>query len=162
MINYHLAQINIAKMLAPLDDPIMKGFVERLDEINALADGAEGFVWRLTTDDGNATSIQAYEDNMMIINMSVWVSMEALYQYTYYSKHAEVFRQRKDWFSKMERPHIVLWWIPAGTTPTVVDGAERLAYLQKHDVSPYAFTFKQSFSVDDYVATLPQTKSAGS
>lgn len=98
---YHLPQLNIARMVAPIDSDVMAGFVARIDEINALADNADGFIWRLKTDDNNATSIRVFDDEMLIVNMSVWRDVDALHQYTYYSAHAEVYRQRRDWFHKL-------------------------------------------------------------
>lgn len=144
---FHIAQINVARALAPMNDPLMADFVAQLDEINALAERSEGFVWRLQDEAGNATSIKVYEDNFIIINMSVWESIDALYQYTYYSAHVNVFRQRKAWFEKFGRPHMALWWIPAEELPTALDGRERLEHLQTHGPSPYAFTFKERFPI---------------
>lgn len=149
MTKYHLAQANIGIMLAPLDDPIMHGFVSKLDEINALADAAPGFVWRLQTESGDATAIRVFDNDKLIINMSVWESIDALHQYTYYSAHAEVFRQRRDFFEKMETPYLVLWWVPAGHIPTTDEMKARLEYLTAHGPTPHAFTFKQRFTVDD-------------
>ena len=145
MRKYHLAQINIAQMNAPLDDPIMAGFVAQLDAVNAVADQSPGFVWRLQSEEGNATDIQAYGDDKMLINMSVWESVETLHQYTYRSQHARVFRDRKKWFEPLGRPHMVLWWIPAGYLPTVEEGKERLEMLHLNGPTPEAFTFKQQF-----------------
>jgi hypothetical protein len=148
-MEYQLAQINIARMLAPLDDPIMAEFVARLPEINALAEAAPGFVWRLTTPEGDATSIRAFDDDYIIVNMSVWDSVESLYQYTYYSQHVEVYRKRQDWFSKLADHSFALWWIPAGHIPTPEEGRDKLAYLWLNGPSPLAFTFKQQFTVAD-------------
>jgi hypothetical protein len=150
---YQLAQLNIARMLAPIDSPVMAGFVARLNDVNALADKTPGFVWRLIGDGNDATSLRPFDDDMLIVNMSVWENMEALHQYTYYSGHVEVFRQRTDWFEKMTDAHMVLWWIPAGHIPTVQEAKDRLTYLNTHGATPYAFTFKQPFPPED----SPQT-----
>lgn len=154
MPDYHIAQLNIAHMLAPIDSETMSGFVARLDEINALADTADGFVWRLQTDDGNATSIQAFEDNMFIVNMSVWESIEALHEYTYKTAHAQLIKQRRDWFSKMEKPHMVLWWVEAGHIPTTQEAKDKLVYFEAHGASPQAFTFSKRFSLEDFLSQL--------
>ena len=114
---YHLAQLNIASTRAPLDDPIMKGFVDQLDYINAVADRSEGFVWRLQTEDGDATAIRAFDDDRIIVNMSVWESLEALHDYVHRSDHLGPLRDRKKWFTRIEGPSLVLWWIPAGDPP---------------------------------------------
>lgn len=149
--SYHLAQINIAHMVAPLDDPVMADFVAQLAEINAIADQSPGFVWRLQSEDGDATGIQAYEDDRILINMSVWESIEALHQYTYRSQHAGVFRNRKKWFTPLGAPHLALWWVPAGHLPTPAEGKQKLERLQRHGPTPEAFTFKQSFPPPEYV-----------
>lgn len=142
---YHLAQINISRLLAPLDDPKIAGFVARLDEINALADSAPGFVWRLQSESGNATDIAYSDDPFVIVNMSVWDSVEALKQFTYMSRHIEVFRQRADWFEKSNRPNYCLWWVPAGHVPTLAEGRERLQHYQQYGSTPYSFWFSQGF-----------------
>jgi heme-degrading monooxygenase HmoA len=143
---YQLAQVNIARMLAPLDDPGMADFVAALDTINQLADESPGFIWRLQTDDGNATQVRAYEDDRILFNMSVWASLEALQQYVYRSQHGKVMAKRKQWFSKYEGPYQALWWIPAGHIPTVAEAKQRLEYLRQHGETPFAFTFKKNFS----------------
>ena len=141
----HLAQINIGRMKAPLDDPAMRGFMSRLDELNALAERSDGFVWRLQGADGNNTYLRPYEDERMIVNMSVWASVEHLRAYTYDTAHAAVLRQRRDWFEKFEGVFVALWWIPAGHIPTIEEAKERLASLAAHGPSPFAFTFKAIF-----------------
>lgn len=140
-MKYHLAQINIAKARDEMDSETMRGFVERLDEINALADQSEGFVWRLQTEAGDATTIQAFDDPLLLVNMSVWESVEALKHYVYKSAHVELIRDRDAWFFKMVEAHQVLWWIPAGHIPSVEEGKQRLALLNQQGVSPEAFTF---------------------
>jgi hypothetical protein len=141
----HLAQINIARLAAPLDDPSLKEFVGGLDLINALADAAPGFVWRLQTDEGDATGIQAFADDMILVNMSVWEDVESLRAFVYKSQHVGFLRRRKEWFKKFEGIYMALWWSPAGHLPTVEEGKERLAYLEEHGESPHAFTFKKTF-----------------
>lgn len=142
---HQLAQLNIARMRAPLEDPLMEGFVSRLDEINALADRAEGFVWRLQTYDGNATAIRAADDPRIIVNMSVWESVEALHTYVYRGEHLSLFRGRAGWFEKMEGPVLVLWWVPRDTRPRIEQGMARLKYLRRHGPTAWAFTFKECF-----------------
>jgi Domain of unknown function (DUF3291) len=146
---FHLAQVNIGRFRAPIDDPIMEGFRAQLDPINALADRSPGFVWRLQTEDGNATAIRPYADERMAINMSVWESLDALQQFVYKSAHVGTLRDRKQWFEPIEGPILVLWWIPAGHVPTVEEAKERLEHLKKHGPSPRAFTFRASFPAPD-------------
>src|ERR1051326_4821629 len=149
MSRFHLAQVNIGRLRAPIGDPIMEGFRSQLDPINALADRSPGFVWRLQTDEGNATSIRPYDDERMAINMSVWESLEALQQFVYRTAHAGPLRDRKEGFEPIEGPILALWWIPAGHLPSVVEAKERLAHLAAHGASPYALTFRKPFSSPD-------------
>jgi hypothetical protein len=152
IMSYHLAQINIGTVKGPMDSEVMYGFASRLDEINAIADGAPGFVWRLQTPEGNATAIHVFEDERLLINMSVWEDIESLHQFTYYSKHVELYRQRADWFDKMSIPIMVLWWVPAGHIPSPDEAKEKLIHLEQHGPTPLAFTFKQRFTVEDMLA----------
>jgi hypothetical protein len=145
MSEYHLAQINIARMLAPIDDPIMAEFVAQLPPINALADQSPGFVWRLQSENGDATSIRVYGDDFIIINLTVWVSVDALREYVYKSAHQEVLRDRKRWFEKFDGPYYALWWVSAGHTPSTEEGKERLDHLREHGDTSYAFSFKNVF-----------------
>lgn len=145
MTNVHLAQINIGRMKGPLDGPVMAGFMARLDDLNALADRSDGFVWRLQGEAGNNTYLRPYEDERIIVNMSVWESLEHLRAYVYSSAHAEVLKQRRDWFEKFESAMLALWWIPAGHIPTVKEAKLRLASLDAHGPTAFAFTFKTTF-----------------
>jgi hypothetical protein len=144
-MKYHLAQLNIGRILAPIDSPTMAGFTGRLDEINALADAAPGFVWRLQDEAGNATAYRPYDDEWLLVNMSVWESVETLKAFTYDAPHAGVMRGRRQWFEPHTEMYFVMWWIPAGHIPTVQEAKERLEYLQKHGDTSYAFTFKKTF-----------------
>src|SRR5262252_1143887 len=125
-------------MRAPLDDPIMAGFVARLADINALADRAPGFVWRLQTPAGNATYLRPYDDDRILVNMSVWETVEALKQYVYHSVHAELLRQRQQWFEKFDGIYSALWWVPLGHLPGVDEAKKRLAYLDAHGPTQFA------------------------
>lgn len=145
VVRFHLAQANVAQARAPITDPIMKGFVSQLDHVNALADEAPGFVWRLQTEDGNATAIRAFGDPTIMINMSVWESIEQLHDFVYRPEHRGPMGDRRKWFLKMERPHTVLWWIPAGELPTVADAEARLDLLRDFGPTPDAFTFARRF-----------------
>lgn len=142
MTSFQLAQINIATMKMPLDSPQMAGFVSRLAEINALADQSPGFVWRLQTDEGDATYLRPFEDDRILVNMSVWESVEALKNYTYRTAHAELLRDRRNWFEAFSGTYLALWWVPAGHRPGIDEAKERLLHLGEHGPSPFAFTFK--------------------
>ena len=143
---WHLAEANIARMRAPLEDPIMAGFVERLDELNQLADESPGFVWRMQSEEGDNTAIRAFDDDLILLNMSVWKSIEELHSYAYRSTHKEAFGGRKAWFEEMGTPTLVMWWIPAGHIPTFEEAKERLDTLEADGPGPAAFTFVAPFA----------------
>ena len=145
MAEYHIAQINIGRILAPIGSEIMAEFVAQLPAINALADSTPGFVWRLQTESGDATGIRIYDDEMIAMNMSVWESVDALREYAYKSSHAGVMRDRKRWFEKFDGQYMALWWVPAGHIPSPQEGKERLDYLCEHGETEYAFSFKNIF-----------------
>ena len=145
MNRYHLAQINVGRVVAPLDDPKLAGFVERLDDINALADRSPGFVWRLQSDSGNATDIAVSEDPRFIINMSVWEDLDSLFAYVYRPDHRQVMAQRRQWFEKPAGAFMALWWLPAGRLPTAEEGLARVDLLDRAGAGAEAFTFKSPF-----------------
>lgn len=151
-MEYQLAELNIGRMLAPIDSEIMKDFVLNLDAINALAESSPGFVWRYTSDGNNATSTRIFDDDYLIVNMSVWKDMDTLFDYVYKSAHVEIFKRRKEWFQKMDSMYMVMWYVPAGKIPSVEEALERLIYLREHEATPYAFTFKKSFQVSEALA----------
>ena len=148
MAAFHLAQLNIARMKHALDDPEMKDFVDNLDRINALAEQAPGFVWRLQTEDGDATSVDFYGPDVLI-NMSVWADVESLHRYVYRTAHAEVMSRRKQWFDRLRKAYTVLWWIPQGSLPTLQQANEKLQFLRQQGPGPEAFTFKKAYPPPD-------------
>ena len=139
---YQLAQVNVARPVAPLTDPALAGFVEALEPVNALADAAPGFVWRLQDDTGNATSIKLFEDELEIVNFSVWESIEALADFVYRTAHREFLNRRREWFERHVEVDVVLWWVPAGHVPTVDEAKDRLELLRAKGPTPDAFTFR--------------------
>lgn len=143
---FHLAQANIARMRAPLDDPLMEGFVARLEPLNVLADASPGFVWRLQTDDGDATALRVFDDDLTLFNLTVWESIEALESYVYRSNHVAAVQKRAQWFERPSKPPLVLWWIEAGHLPTEAEAKERLEMLWENGPSPDAFTFRSRFA----------------
>jgi Domain of unknown function (DUF3291) len=147
-IEYQLAQVNIGRARGEMTDPVMAEFVARLPEINALADQSPGFVWRLQTEDGDATAVRPYDDLSILINMSVWEDLSALRGYVYRSAHAAVMRRRREWFERFERVYVALWWVPAGHRPSVTEAVERLAHLEANGPTPFAFTFGEPFGPD--------------
>jgi hypothetical protein len=142
----HLAELNVATLRHPLDDPRMAPFVEMLDPVNAAADEAPGFVWRLVADGAaDATGLRPAGQDV-IVNLSVWDTQEALWDFTYRSGHLEVMRRRREWFERHVESQLVLWWVPVGHLPTVGEALERLADLRAHGPSPRAFTFASSYT----------------
>lgn len=149
---YHLVQFNVARMRAPIDSPVMEGFVSQLERINAIAEQTPGFVWRLQTAEGDATALRPYDDPMLLVNMSVWESLAALHGYVYKSPHVGPLRERKSWFETPTEPILVLWWVPAGHTPTVDEAKTRLDHLRAHGPTAQAFTFRHAFPAPDQPA----------
>jgi hypothetical protein len=141
----HLAELNIGRTVAPMDDPLMADFVANLDRINGLGDASPGFVWRLQDESGSATSIRAFDDPRMAVNLTVWESIEALRQYAYRSVHVDFLRRRREWFVPLDGPSLVLWWVPAGHRPTIAEARERLDRLAAEGPTPDAFTLKNPF-----------------
>lgn len=146
--DWHLAQVNIALPQAPLDSEQLRTFAELLDPINELAESSPGFVWRLKSDDGDATAFRGFGDDRLIINLSVWESVEALGDFVYHSHHAAVMRRRREWFEQLREAYTALWWVPAGWQPGIAEAEERVACLRTAGPTPYAFTFKQPFGPD--------------
>ncbi|MFF4570415.1 DUF3291 domain-containing protein [Streptomyces sp. NPDC001410] len=149
---HELAQVNIARLKFPLDSPELKDFVDALDPVNAVADAADGFVWRLESDSGNATDIPVLGDEWLIINMSVWRDSNALTAFMYQGQHRELLARRREWFERVSEAMATLWWVPAGHRPTVAEAEERLLHLREHGPTPYAFTLRTSFPAQEATA----------
>jgi Domain of unknown function (DUF3291) len=141
----HLAQLNVGRLRAPIDDPIIDDFRMNLARINSLAEASPGYVWRLQDDSGDATSIKPFDDDLEIINLTVWQSVEALADFTYRSSHVELLRRRREFFEAPSQPILCLWWVTEGTVPTVEEAIDRLEHLRAHGPSPRAFTFRHRF-----------------
>jgi hypothetical protein len=143
---FELAQVNISRLLAPLDSPELKDFVDALDPVNALADTAPGFRWRLQSEEGNATALRVFDDDWLIVNMSVWEAPEALLAFVYDDAHRAVLRDRRKWFHHPSEAMTALWWVPAGHRPSVQEAEERLTHLRAHGPSSHVFTLKQTYA----------------
>jgi len=141
---FHLAEVNVGRLKASIDHPMIKDFANNLDRINALAEGSPGFVWRLKGDGNNATDLAINGDPLFIPNLSVWEDIPSLGAYVYRSGHVEIMRRRREWFEQMDL-YMALWWIPAGHVPTVEEALEKLALIEAHGPTPAAFTFKTPF-----------------
>ena len=153
-VDYLLAQVNIGRMREPLDSPLLADFVAALEPVNAAAEAAPGFVWRLQTEDGNATAVHAFEWDQagsagVLVNMSVWESVEALAAYVYSDTHRQVLRRRRQWFERMAEPYAALWWIPRSHIPTTDEAEERVLQLREFGPTPYAFTLREHFPPPD-------------
>jgi len=149
MSTHELAQLNIGVIRGPIDSPVMAEFVANLDRINALAERSPGFVWRLQTEEGNATAIRPYPDENIAVNLSVWRDVESLNAFVYRSDHVEIMRRRREWFARMTEAFLVLWWVPAGHRPDVQEAIARLDCLRAHGPTPVAFTFRRTFPPPD-------------
>ncbi|MER5218774.1 DUF3291 domain-containing protein [Streptomyces flaveus] len=156
---YELAQVNIARLKAPLDSPQLKDFVDNLDPVNADAEAADGFVWRLKGDSGDATDVSVFGDEWLIINLTMWRDTNALTAYMYQGRHREMLARRREWFEKMQEAMTALWWVPAGHRPTVAEAEARLLHLRTHGPTPYAFSLRTSFparAAEPVVVELPE------
>jgi hypothetical protein len=149
MPGFHLAQINIGRMLGSSDSPVMAGFFSQLDAVNRVADESPGFVWRLKDEAGNATAIRAFDDPMLIVNVSVWESIDALKEFVYRSAHMGVLRSRAEWFEKPTQAHMAVWWVPAGHIPSLEECKERLEHRRAHGDTPFAFSFARAFPMPE-------------
>ena len=142
---YELAQVNIARLKAPLDSPQLKDFVDALDPVNAVADTSDGFVWRLQSDSGNATDVPVFGDDWLIINLTVWRDTNALTAFMYQGQHRELVGRRYEWFERVKEVMTTLWWVPPGHRPTVEEAESRLLHVREHGPTPQAFTLRTSF-----------------
>jgi hypothetical protein len=153
-MEYHLAQVNVGRILGPMDDPVMAEFAASLDRINAIAEQSPGFIWRLKDASNNATSIPVTEDRFLLINMSVWRTVDELIAFVYHSPHSVYVRRRAEWFERLKEQYMCCWWVPAGHEPSVAQAMERIGHIRREGPTPLAFTFKQLY-------TLEQAKEAG-
>jgi hypothetical protein len=149
-MSVELAQVNVARLVAPLEDPQLADFVAALDPVNAAADSAPGFVWRLQTEDGDATAIRAFSWDVagsagVTVNMSVWTDVESLAAFVYGELHRAVLKRRREWFERMREAYTACWWVPAGHRPSTAEAEERLQHLRAHGPTWWAFTLRTHF-----------------
>ena len=161
MTGHQLAQVNIARLSAPLESEEIRDFREGLEPINALAERSPGFVWRLADESGDATAIRAFADEMIIVNLTVWESVEALRAFAYDTEHIAYLRRRREWFERMAEAYTTMWWVPAGHVPSVAEAAERLDLLRRRGPSPEAFTFRHPFAPPDEAAPAEAAAAGG-
>jgi hypothetical protein len=150
LMSFHFAELNVARLIHPLDAPQNAEFVSVLAAVNAIAEVSPGFVWRLIADDGRSASyVAAYDDPQLIINLTVWTDPESLRHFTYRSGHGAYFRRRREWFEEPTQPQMVCWWIPEGTVPSVEDAVQRLAVLRAEGPSSQGFLFTDTYPRPD-------------
>ena len=147
--SHQLAQLNIAKSKYGMDAPEMQGFNDRLDPVNSSADQSPGFVWRLQSEEGDATQYSIFDDPSYLVNISVWASFEMFSNFIRSPTHVKVMRRRRDWFEVPDLPYVVLWWVPAGHHPTIDEAQERLEHLREHGPTAHAFSFARPFPATD-------------
>ncbi len=157
--SYHLAQLNVARALGPTDDEspeaVMREFMDSLDHINGIADKAPGFVWRLQTEEGNATDIHAFDEPDILLNMSMWADYQSFHNYVYKTEHIDFMRRRREWFQPIDGlPVTVMWWVPAGSIPTVEEAISKLRHLGEHGPTPEAFNFRARFDAPSRSAAV--------
>jgi len=157
---FELAQLNIGRLRAPVDHPMIKDFADNLDAVNAIAEASPGFVWRLTGEGNNATDLAPYEDPLIAINMSVWTDIPSLGAFVYRGDHVKIMRRRREWFEHMD-VFMVLWWAPAGHRPTIDEAKEKLAMLEALGPTARAFTFRTPFPAPDAVPVAPVLDECG-
>lgn len=153
-MTYELAQVNVARLDAPLEHPRLRDFVAALDAVNQEADNAPGFRWRLQAEDGNATSIRAFAWDVqgaagMIVNMSVWQSVDALANYVFSGQHLVVMKRRREWFVPMREAYTALWWVPEGHRPTTDEAEQRVRLLREQGPTSMSFTLRRSWPPPD-------------
>jgi hypothetical protein len=154
MSMYELAQLNIGIIKGPMDSPLMADFTANLDRINALAERSEGFVWRLQTEEGNATALRPFDNPDLLLNMSVWKDIDSLHRYVYNSGHVDLMRRRREWFERMAEAFLVLWWVPKDHRPSITEAISKLETLRKNGPTAEAFTFRNTFPAPHQTQTI--------
>ncbi len=144
--DWHLAQINVGRLVAGAEDPRVAPFFAALDRVNAIADASPGFIWRLQDDSGNATALRPTADPLFAVNMSVWTDAEALFSFVYRSAHTPEMARRREYFERFDGAYQALWWVPAGHIPTIDEGLAALWRLDRYGPTQQAFTFKARFA----------------
>ena len=155
MSAYELAQLNIGIIKGPMDSPVMADFAAGLARINALAERSPGYLWRLQTEDGDATAIRPFENPNLLVNMSVWRDVDSLRRYVYHSEHVELMRRRREFFERLPQAFLVLWWVPRGHRPTIGEAMARLEMLRERGAGPEAFKFREAWPPPDEAPSAP-------
>jgi hypothetical protein len=155
---YHIAQLNISRLSAPLDSPQMKEFVDFLEPVNKFAEESPGFIWRMKGDNGEASSLMAspFSDPMIVTNLTVWADIPSLQAFVYQSVHRYFLQSRRQWFDRVEGGQVVMWWVPRGEIPTLEDAKVRLERLDRDGPTPSGFTFHKAFAADGLPMTVPR------
>ncbi len=152
---HYLAEFNFGELKHPWDDPRVADFANNLDMVNGVAARADGFVWRLSDADMEAQQLDpngAFGGNERIAStLSVWRDAQSLLTFVFNTVHKQFYARRREWYESKNNGNLVLWWIPAGTYPSVADGMERFEYWLSHGDTDHAFGWKH----------LPEAKSWG-
>ncbi|NNJ89302.1 MAG: DUF3291 domain-containing protein [Eudoraea sp.] len=146
-MSYHFAQVNIARAKFRLDDPRMADFVNNTARINALAEVSPGFIWRWIEEPSDEVC-DVYGDPALVVNMSLWESRETLMAFTYKTAHADIYKRRKEWFSKLKDNHMVCWYTKEPTI-SLMEAKKRLDHLNTKGESAYAFSFRSNFTIEE-------------
>ena len=145
MSRWRIAQVNVGKLVAPLDDPRIDDFRNALERINLLGEAQPGFVWRAKGAGFDATDCRVFDDPDILINATVWESIEHLAAFAYRTDHREFVRRRHDWFAPATEAFQAIWWVPVGHIPTLDECVERLTHIRAYGPTAYAFDFRTRF-----------------
>lgn len=156
-MNYDLAQVNVSRLLAPLDSALLAPFVAALDEVNAEGDWAPGFRWRLQTESGNATDVEGFGWDIagshgVIVNLTTWNNTRSLSDFVFSGRHLAIMRRRREWFHPVVEATTALWWVPADTRPTVDEAEDRVRHLRRHGPTGHSFTLRRHYPAPDSAA----------
>lgn len=160
-MNFELAQVNVSRLLAPLDSTLLAPFVAALDEVNAEGDRTPGFVWRLQTETGNATDVEGFGWDIagshgVIVNLTTWTNTQSLSDFIFSGTHLAIMRRRRDWFYPVVEATTALWWVPTGTRPTVDEAEDRVRHLRQHGPTKHAFNLRRHYPAPDAAARTVQ------
>ncbi|WP_308914828.1 DUF3291 domain-containing protein [Jannaschia sp. LMIT008] len=137
--DWHLAEVNVARLKAPIGSPVVAPFADALDRINGIADRVDGFVWRHVDASGNATDTQVADDPRVIYNASTWRDGAAFETFVWGTLHARFYERRAEWFDALGSMHFAMWWVPPGHRPDVAEAMEALRSLDRHGPTSRGF-----------------------
>ncbi len=148
-MEFHLAQLNVALAKGDSESEMMRGFYDNVERVNTLAEASKGFVWRYRDEPGDDPGLHVFDTPQLLVNLSVWESLESLKHFMFQTMHLQFMKQKKEWFQPLDKPNYVLWYIAQGHIPDLFEAKERLIHLQRHAETPFAFSFKSPFLPTD-------------